>query len=1078
MNVYLPRLIVILLFASALAIFAPGVNADDDGRLAMFGAAISPDGNQIAFSWVGDIWVADIDTGGCSRVTDHVAQDWHPVWFPDGSKIAFTSNRDGNDDIYSVPVAGGVATRHTWYGNYDVALDVSPDGETILMRSYRRLYSSDLFEVDIHGGLPRPVTRDAGVNREAMYSTDGNEIVVCRGSKGWTRRGYNSSSDTDIYVMNRDGTGMRWVENGYDGIDFWPCYSPGDEFICFVSNRDGMENVYRIPSSGGPAEQLTHFSDRPVLFLSIAETGRIAFIQDFHLWIMDPDETPRMLDLDISSEPKHSQEVRMDISGNITRIELSPLSTHIALIARGELYIATLYGPDETVPLGDQRFREAVRITDSSSRESDVAWHPDGDSIVLISDRDGNNDVYEINLRTYEWTRITNTPDEEYLPNYSPDGTCLAYYRGNDKLIIKNTETGFEKVALHQNLQTSPWPTTYIWSPDSKLIAFNGDDSASVDDVFVFNVDDDNPEPVNITLHHDGDYLQGWSLDCESVYFMSSRDQAYGLNGWGSWNRGYSLYNIPLKNVPSPRSDVLEFPDEPEDDETSDDVEEENSDTETEEEPEIEIDFYRIEERARLVSSTRGGGHIAALSPDCDLFVYDSDALGKPALWSVPFEGGGATHIADVPSGVNEIEWLADGSGLFYLTDGKVYYWEKNSGSVIRMPTFGRLTVDLTAERLQMIRETGRILENHFYDPDFHGIDWNEAVDYYTPLVEQTPVPEDFSLLMRMLFGELNASHLGCWTSGSNEGIGLNTGHPGLEFDPFTDGPGLLVTKVWPRGPADYDEPRIEPGEWVLEINGEPVSPQNNYWALLDDSVARSTTLRVASDQNGTNSRIVTLAPVIWWESDPDSFSFWEIIYFDWVEEKRAIVETTSDDRIGYVHISGMSGEQLERFTQELFSENYDKEALIIDVRFNSGGNTHEQLLDILSRPQFGWKQGRDDVRIQQPARRWDRPTILLINERSFSDAEIFPAGFRALGLGTIIGETTAGGVIGTWSLPLVDGITWIRTPRNGWYTIDGENMENLGIEPDIFVEQDLNHIRDGIDDQLNYAIEYLLERI
>ena len=178
------------------------------------------------------------------------------------------------------------------------------------------------------------------------------------------------------------------------------------------------------------------------------------------------------------------------------------------------------------------------------------------------------------------------------------------------------------------------------------------------------------------------------------------------------------------------------------------------------------------------------------------------------------------------------------------------------------------------------------------------------------------------------------------------------------------------------------------------------------------------------------------------------------------------------------MHISGMSGPQLEQFAQELFSENYDKDALVIDVRYNSGGNIHEQLLDILSRPQFGWAQGRDAGRLPQPERRWDRPTVLLINERSFSDAEIFPAGFRALGLGTIIGVPTSGGVIGTWSFALVDGVTYIRVPRNGWYTIEGENMENLGIEPDIRVEEDLNHLRDGIDDQLNAAIEYLLDQL
>jgi len=1078
MRFSLSRMLFVLLCLPILIVVSPRADALADGRMAMFDASISPDGRKVAFSWMGDIWTADVDTGRCARVTDHVAEDWHPVWFPDGGRIVFASNRDGNDDVYSVPVSGGTPTRHTRFGNYDIPVDISPDGKTILFRSYRRLFSSDLFEVDVAGGSDRPITHDTGINRESCYSSDGGRIVVCRGSSNWQRRKYNGSGDTDIYVMDRNGRNMRWVENGYNGIDYWPCWGPGDQTIYFVSDRDGMENVYRIPSTGGPAEKLTDFTDRPVLFLSVADTGRVAFIQDFRLWIMDPGQQPRRIHLDCSSEPKHSQDVRLDISGNVEEIELSPLGTHIALIARGELYVAPVYDPDETPPLGDERFRESVRVTDTPSRERHVAWHPDGDRVALISDRDGNQEVYEIDLRTYEWTRLTNTPEEEYLPVYSPDGTRIAYYRANDKLVVRDLETGSERVILHTLLQTSPWPSGYNWSPDSRWIAYTGLDSVYDDDVFVVGTDENaDPQPVNITVHHDTDYFAGWTLDGKSVYMLSSRDIAYGLPGWGWWQNGYALYVIQLNRIPAPRSDVLEFPEEKSAGEETETAEG-SVENKTEEKVAVEINFDRIDERARLVTSTRGGGWRAALSPDSKTFVYDSNALGTTALWSIPFDGGSANHIADAPDGLDDLEWLPDGSGVYYLTDGRVKFWKKDSIDVSSVPAYGRLTLNLADERSQMIQETGRVLENHFYDPLLHGTNWDEAIEFYEPLVEQAAVPEEFTDLMSMLFGELDASHLSCWTSGSNEGIGETNGYPGLDFDPFAEGPGLRVTKVYPRGPADYSETRIEPGEWVLEINGEPVSNSDDYWRLFDDSIARTTVLKVASDQEGTSAREVTLAPVPWWDEDPNKLSYWEVQYFDWVDSNRAVVEKASDGRVGYVHISGMSGEQLELFAKELFAENFDKEALIIDVRFNGGGNTHEQLMDILSRPQFAWQKPRDAEMVPQPPRRWDRPTVVLINERSFSDAEIFPAGFRALGLGTIIGETTFGGVIGTWNIALVDGVTYIRVPQNGWLTMEGQNMENLGIQPDIRVADDLNHIRDGIDDQLNAAVEFLMERL
>ncbi len=1089
MRFTVPKFILTLLVSFTLFGITSGVNATDDGRLAMFYAKISPDGDSIAFSWVGDIWIADVDTGHCTRLTDHVAHDWKPVWFPDSTKIAFASKRDGNDDIYSVPISGGVPTRHTWHGNYDVPLDISPDGQTMLLRSYRGRWASNLFEVDLDGGLPRPVTNDTMSHRDGRYSSDGNTILGVRGGQGWTRRDYNGSGSTGILLMDRDGGNMRWIENSYDGIDYWPNYGPGDENIYFVSDRDGNENVYRISSTGGTPEQLTQFEDRPVLFMSVAETGRIAFIQDFKLWYLDAGRSPRQIDLDCMSEAKHSQEVRLNISGNVSEVEVSPLSNYLAVIARGEIYLTPFNDPNGPEELGDDRFGESIRITDTSSRESDIVWHPDGDRLAFVSDKDGNREIYEIDLRTFEWTRLTNSPDEEYFPNYSPDGNQLGYYRANDKLILLNLETMEERVVLDQVLITSPWPPNYQWSPDSKWIAFTHEDLVGWPEVFVLNVEGDAEynDPVNITIHHDADYFRGWTEDGESLYFLSARDQAYGLNPWGSWSLGYTLYSLPLKPIVPARSDFIILPDEPEEDpeESSQEGEDEESEEgdelseeedSEEEETLVEFDFHRIHERARSLSPTRTGGWRAALSPDGTTFVYDASPMGVTALWSIPFEGGTATHITNVPAGLDDIEWVADGSGVVYLTGGWVYFWDK--GSVSNVPVHGRLTIDLAAERNQMIDETGRILRNHYYDPDMHNTPWDQNVDYYKPLVEDAVVREDFTLLMSMLFGELDSSHLGCWGGSSIEGTGNSPAYLGLKFNAFTEGPGLEVLKVYDRGPADYTETTIEAGEWVLEINGEPVSTSSNFWKLLDDSSSRTTTLTVAAGQYSDETRDVELAPVPWVGAGALKLSWNEILYFDWVDGNQSVVEEGSGGRIGYEHIISMSGGPLERFTRQLFSENFEKEALIIDVRFNGGGNTHEQLLDILSRPQLGWQQGREEEMLAQPPHRWDRPIVLLINERCFSDSEIFPAGFRELGLGTIMGVTTWGGVIGTWNLTLVDGVTTIRAPRNGWFTVDGENMENLGIEPDIYVEQDMNHLNNGIDDQLLAAIEYLLDEI
>jgi tricorn protease len=615
----------------------------------------------------------------------------------------------------------------------------------------------------------------------------------------------------------------------------------------------------------------------------------------------------------------------------------------------------------------------------------------------------------------------------------------------------------------------------YDWSPDGKWIAYTGNDQAYIGEIYIVP-SDGSADPVNITRHHDNDIFAGWTPDGKQIYFLSRRDFAYGLEGYGWWWSGGRLYTIDLQHTQQPSSDFIVLPDE----NSGEDiiaVETENSDSESDNSAvEVKIDLDRIDERVRQVAQIQNGSDHVALSPDGKTYVFESNVLGTWALWKVGSEGGSPTQIATLSDRPEKIEWLPDGTGVLYQVRGRVYFWNSGGGNTMQVPTTGRLTVDLNAERREMVYEAGRLLRDYFYDENMHGYDWDGIVNLYAPLVEEAATSEEFSTLLKMMFGELDASHLNAYGPGSNEGIGADIAEIGLEFDPTTSGPGLLVNYVLPRGPADYDESRVNIGAWVLAIDGTEVSTANNYWSLLDNAAGRSTVLTVASDQNGADSREITLIPVSRYR-DAGVYPGWSTAAYEaWVEKTRATVDELSGGRVGYVHIRSMSGGPLERFAREMFEDNFDKEAVIIDIRWNGGGNIHEFLLDILSRPQFGWSQPRDANMIQQPGERWGKPTVLLINERSASDSEIFPAGFRTLGIGTIIGETTLGAVIGTEEYDLIDGHASIRLPMEGWYDIRQENLENMGVDPDIRVVNDLNHIRDGIDDQLNYAVQYLLD--
>lgn len=1069
-----------LLSAIFTSLIASGALGAENGRIGLFHAKISPDGTHAVFTWQGDIWLAEIASGNCTRITNHIAYDQRAVWFPDGKRIAFSSNRDGNDDIYSVSIHGGEPTRHTWYGGGDIALGISPDGKNILFRSSRRPYSIDLYEVNVAGGIAKPITSDAGYNLEASYSFDGKHIVVSRGGINWIRRGYRGSADSDIYVMRRDGSEMKWLENGYDGIDYWPCYSPDDQTIYFVSDRElNTENVYRISLKGGKAERITSFKGRPVHWLSIAKTGRLCFVQDFQLWIMDPGKEPIRVNLKCDTEPKRSNFERADIQGSITEMEVSPLGTYVAIIARGELYVTPLRNPDEPAPLGDTKYFDSIRISDTPAREAYVSWHPDGDRLVVVSDKDGNNEIYEIDLRKLDWTRLTRTTDDEYFPTYSPDGKKLAFYRGKRSLIVRELDSGKERRVVDDLLVEFPYMSNYRWSPDSRWIAYNGNDETETSDIFIVFVEPGEPlsKPINVTCHHDYDGLLGWTKNGKDLVFISGRRAAYGLNPYAAYEWGGSIYSLPLQHSPLMVSGKINLPEKETEDKNKDEKANDKAEG-NKEDKKIEINFERINERARLISAGKAGGWAAALSPDDKTLLYESSALGRSGLWSIPYDGGEATFICWVSGGVNYMEWLPDGSGAVILSGGKLFRWKKGGTSLSGIPAIGRFTVNLKAERKAMVNEAARVFKNHFYDPKMHGHNWESIIATYAPIAEEASVPEEFELILEMMFGELGASHIGAYGETSFEGIGANVAMLGIDFETDTTGPGLKVKSVLPRGPADYEATQIKVGEWVLKINNQDVSLAEDYMKILDDMAERMVTLTVSENQTGENIREVNIVPLPLSGGTPLRISWFEANYRNWVDIKRKIVEEKSKGEIGYIHIPNMRGEPLEEFARQLFSENYNKKALVLDVRWNTGGNIHEYLLDILSREKFGYAMDREGKLIQQPPKRWGRPIVLLINEYSFSDAEIFPEGFKRLRLGTVMGVATSGGVIGTVEYPLVNGTAHIRIPRVGWYTADMKNMENLGIQPDIKVEADLNHIRDGIDDQLNAAVEYLIKQI
>jgi len=1012
--------------------------------------AFSPDGKQIAFSYMGDIWVAPAEGGNAIRLTVHPAHDIRPRFSPDGKWIAFNSNREGNYDIFLMPATGGRPKRLTYHSANDILGDWSPDGRWIVFSSNRDHRFAQIYLLEVETGYVRRLTSDETSLHSPTFSPDGRYIVFCRGGTSWWRKGYRGSANSEIWRLpitingDRITTGKPERLTYYEGNDWFPMVSP-DGTLYFVSDRTGVFNIWRMPLSGtrdkgqwtgkAKVEQVTNHADR-VLYPNLSRDGRfIVYEHDFSLWVVPTKGgKPKRLTIFAPSDEPQNRLQRLTLTSQATQFALSPDGKQVAFVVRGEIFVVNV-----------ERGGEAKRITDHPYRDFDIDWSPDGRKLAFISERDGNREVYIVDVRTRELRRLTNTPDAaESNPEWSPTGNYVAFVRGpfGRQLCWVDVNTGEEKVVVE-----GPFIGEFAWSPDGRWICFNRRDPANnVTDLYI--VPWNGGEPVNVTRmpYWNGSIV--WTKDGKNIVFRSNRT-----------DNNVDIYVLPL-----------ERPKEKLDEEGSESEKKSQERKEGEKKlPEVKIDFTDIHKRIRRLTTTVFNEGSFAVSPDSKTVVFVATPVDQPEIWSVPLEGGSLTRLASGVS-ASQLQFSPDGNRIYFLsTGGTIRYLTRPAGSLGSVNFTARLTVDRVVELQHMFDEGWRLLKEQFYDEKMHGVDWDAMREKYRPLIEHVAAKEDFYALVSMMLGELNASHLGI---GGSTVSGPETAYLGVWFDPEHRGPGVKISAVLKNSPADKDESRLNVGEFILAIDGVEVSNNEQIWDVLADKAGRVVELLVSDKPTKEGARTVKIKPI-------NRGQWSNLLYEDWVEKRKRMVEEWSNGRIGYIHIQAMSQSELRKFEREFYAEVVGKkEALIIDVRFNGGGRIHDELLTILKRRLYALEQYRGTPPFTQPFQVWQKPTVVLINEFSASDAEIFPKAFRDLGLGKLVGVPTYGGVIGTYNVTLIDGTTFFRVPVTGWRTLDGVNLENYGVKPDILVEHSPEDNANENDLQLRAAVDLLLKEL
>ena len=1094
-------------------------------------------GGKIVFSYLGDIWIAGEDGANPQRLTDNAARETYPRFSPDGKWVAFSSNRYGNNDVFVVPVVGGIPRRLTFHTGSDDVVGWARDSQKVLFRASRGEGAfpsvATLFEVAVSGGQEQPLPVDWGY--WGSFSPDGKSLVFNRHPSTWSRRHYRGSYAADLWIADLAAKTYKPLLADERYNRFWPMWA-ADGSIYFVADplpndrnvkpgapdvRRSVNNIYKVPVTGsGQPMQVTRHATGALFWPSMSSDGKvIVYEENFGIWKLDvASGRSSEIKLDIVSDEKENQYEFETVTNQVDAFDLSPSGRRAVISTRGQLLTIATDRGDITRILPDKM----------ASRNDQPKWSPDGKWVAFISDRSGRDEVWLTDPEGRTPKKLTDLDNEKGALVWTPDSKALFYSAADKKLYSYNVADGKTAVVASSDMGRIG---SVAVSPDSKWVMFSKQDRTLRSHVYIAPIAGGEERHISDDAVHYSENNAVWSADGRYVAFTSTESTPTGIASQGGIQSTTTLWSVALRDRDR--------------DPANRDIDNEAQALAAEAAarqaggrggaagmtapPEVRIDWSGIARRARQLTlpGTPGGGLTPA--PDGHSIAVNVGAAGGGGRGAAPAaEGASGIYIVNLETGASSrvpppaqaaaaaggrggrgrggAGGPGGGSNMAFARDGRTLYYRSGSGLYAASvnPTAGggggggaaagggrggrggggaaaepattnqtarqvtytaNLEIDQRALRAQVFNEGWRIMKNRFYDAKMHGADWNAIKKQYEPLLASVVDQEELQTVMMMMIGHLNASHTG--VSGGGGGGGApraQTRHPG--FDIVSDPSGFYrVGHIYKDGPADKDFLRIKTGDYLIAVDDHELKTSDNYWRFLTLAPATKFHFLVNDKPAKDGAWDVAITPVA-------GGAFGDLQYRRWVNERREIVTKASNGDIGYLHIRAMDAPSLRQFQLDL-AANRTKKALVIDQRFNGGGGIDQELLAILAGRQYQYTVGRDQGYQQPRPQNFYGPMVVMQNERSASDAEMFPAGFKALGLGKVIGLPTMGAVIGTGSYTLLDGSS-IRTPGSGVWTVTGENMENYGVPPDVHIDNTPGDFLKKRDAQLEKAVEVL----
>lgn len=1042
--------------------------------------AISPDGSKIVFTYKGDLYLIPSSGGKATQLTFHEAHDFMPVWSKDGKQIAFASDRYGNFDVFIMDTEGGQAKRLTYHSNDEMPYSFAADNQSVIFggvrqdlaehRQYPTGSQPELYHVPVKGGRVDQVWTIP--SEYVQVSKDGKRMVYHdkKGGENEWRKRHQSAITRDIWMYDASSNTHKMITS-FAGEDRNPVFAPNGNEIYYLSEENGSFNVFKTNLDNPSQKQaLTSLKDFPVRFLTIAENGTMSFSYDGELYTLKEGGQPQKVEVSIKTQPISNSDSYISINGGVREMSISPDGKEIAFIARGEVFVTSVDGA------------MTKRITNTPQQERFVQFAPDGKSIVYASERDGKWQIFQTkkvrdkeepfffaSTLLKEEALVSNELDN-YLPQFSPDGKKLAFVEARKTLKVLDlaTKATVTLMTPDEFFHMQDGDKYFTWSPDSKWLLAEYRPTLANGEVVLLDATGKKPME-NLTQSGYGDSRPKWVNGGKQMIWFSNRD---GLKGFatsgGSQNDVFAMFFTKeafdkfrmskedfdlLKEVEKAAKNGEEKKEEKKDDKKVED---------------LIIDWDDLRERKSKLTIHSSSLGDALIDKEGEKLYYLARFEKGMNLWSTDLRTKETKMELKLDAGFGRLEWDKEMKNLYLLSDGSIAKITNNGSKREAIKIAGEMTLDSDAERAHMFEHIRIRTKGAFYTSDYHGVNWDELADQFEKYLPYIGNSYEFAEMVSELIGELNVSHAGARFS-RNIPQADATASLGIFMDYNHKTEGIKITEILKDGPLDKAGLKIQAGMIIEKIDGETIALDKDVAQYLNRKADKFTLLEVFDPKTNTRQQ-VTVKPITLGQEN-------QLLYKRWVKKNQEEVDKLSNGTLGYVHIPGMSDGPYRTTYEEMMGKYHDRKGVIVDTRFNGGGDLVADLAMFFTGERFITYANEDREVGYEPTFRWTKPTLAMFNEANYSDGHCFACGYTDLNIGKTVGMPTPGtcSFAGWEALP--DGSRWGMVPISAKNKA-GEWMENNETKPQFQVKNMPGKIDKGIDQQLEKAVEELLKDV